>query len=149
VGWNVLGVESFLSAYSLEKMVVRNGINPKIWVSDGKEGYHNGLIAIYEDPDFYRTLNKPVLYRGDVLRTVYLGRKPSPKELSRHVEPHTYDIRKEGAYLAAYGGLINPVEAFVVEDKHHFTTTIQMALTLFEDYDAQIVCLPNPTSTTT
>jgi hypothetical protein len=141
-GWNVSGVESFLSAYPLEKMVIKNGINPKIWVSDGKEGYHNGLVAIYEDPDIYCTPNKPVLYRGDVLRTVYLARKPSPNGLSRWVEAHTYEIRKDGGYLVAYRDLINPVRALTVEDERHFTTTILMTLELFEDYDAQIVCLP-------
>lgn len=142
VGWNVPGVESFLSTYSLEKMVVRNGVNPRIWVSDGKEGYHNGLIAIYEDPDFYRTPNKPVLYHGDVLRAVYLARKPSPKGISEWVESHTYEIKKNGTYLVAYKDLVNPAEAFVMDDERHFTTTIEMALTLFEDCDAQIICLP-------
>jgi hypothetical protein len=132
----------FLSAYSLEKMVVRNGINPKIWVSDGKEGYHNGLIAIYEDPDIHCTPNKPVIYSGDLLRTIYLARKPSPKGISEWVESHTYEIKEDGACLVAYKGLVNPAETLVMDDERHFTTAIQMVLTLFKDYDAQIVCLP-------
>ncbi|MGE5821547.1 MAG: hypothetical protein ACM31M_03060 [Nitrososphaerota archaeon] len=126
--------KSYENAYKLELGCISNiGYVPKISISDGDVDFDQALRMVIHEYDRYKGV-----------RTIWLGRTPKEGGLTTWKEQHTYQIIKMNNNLVVEKGIMSPKREFTVEDKRHHTTTINTALNLFNESNAQLVCIMSP-----
>lgn len=125
--WLLSSVRNFLTTKELvDKTVKHNHGDPKIWVSDGLPGYHTTLVC---------------RYGAARVRTVFLGRKPEDNIcwLTQEAKERGYIISRHNEKLVVHKCLFAPKEICQIVDRRHYTTTIETALSLFDEHDASCV----------
>ena len=126
--------KSYENAYKLELGCISNiGSVPKISISDGDVDFDQALRMAIQEYDGYKGV-----------RTIWLGRTPKEGGLTTWKEQHMYQIIQMDNNLVVEKGIVSPKREFTVEDKRHHTTTISTTLNLFNESNAQLVCIMSP-----